>query len=257
MTAGKQFRCKAYLTKYPEDVFDLVTENPLINVLNPHSIRLKIEETEELLRKKGGGSSEDRDTLVQIARWYAELNQHEKALDFLRTALLKTQRADAEILNLQGIYYDELGDHERSEKAYREADKATPTWGGPLFNLALSLRKRGKHKEALNTINQALKKVGQQGPYLTLKAMCLESLKIDEDKQETIAEAVDSFDPPEILDDWELGWYTTAANLIKDDEYVKRAKKENDKRRLKDGSSPDDDILRPSIRGDLVKKETP
>jgi molecular chaperone DnaK len=35
LTAGKQFRCTAYLTEYPEDVFDLVTENPLINVLNP------------------------------------------------------------------------------------------------------------------------------------------------------------------------------------------------------------------------------
>ena len=88
LTAGKQFRCRAYLTEISsEDVFDLVTENPLINVLNPHSIRLKIEETEELLSKKGGGSSEDRDTFVQIARWYAELNQREKALDFLRTAL--------------------------------------------------------------------------------------------------------------------------------------------------------------------------
>jgi len=257
LTAGKQFRCRAYLTEHPDDVLDLVTENPLINVLNPHSIRLKIEEAEEVLRNKGGGSAEDRDTFVRIARWYAELNQREKALDFLRIALMKTQAADAEILNLQGIYYDELGDHERSEKAYREADKATPTWGGPLFNLALSLRKRGKHKEALNTINQAIKKVGQKGPYLTLKAMCLESLKIEEETQETLSEAVDAFDPPEILDDWELGWYTTAANLINDDEHVKRAKKENDKRRLQDGSSPDDDILRPSILGDLVKKETP
>ena len=59
LTAGKQFRCRAYLTEHPDDVFDPVTENPLINVLNLHSIRLKIEETEELLRKRGGGSSED------------------------------------------------------------------------------------------------------------------------------------------------------------------------------------------------------
>ena len=149
VTDGKQFHCRAYLSSTPDRMLDLVTENPLVNVLNPHSIRIKIEESEELLRTKGGGSSDDRDTFVQIARWYAELNQREKALDFLRTALLKTQRPDAEILILQGIYYQELGDYERSEKAYREADRATATWGSPLFNLSLSLRKRGMHGKLL------------------------------------------------------------------------------------------------------------
>jgi tetratricopeptide (TPR) repeat protein len=255
LTAGKQFLCRAYLTEKPEDNFDLITENPLINILNPFSVRLKIEEAEEDLRNKGGGSAEDRDTFVQIARWYAELNQREKALDFLRTALLKIQRADAEVLNLQGIYYEELGDHERSEKAYREADKATGTWGGPLFNLALSYRKRGRHEDALKTINQALKKVGQKGPYLTLKALCLESLKSDNQKQEILSEAIVSYDPPETLDDWELGWFTTAAELLDEDKYVQRAKKEKEKRRKNDGITHDDDIQRPSFSGDLVKKD--
>ncbi|MFH1673370.1 MAG: Hsp70 family protein [Pseudomonadota bacterium] len=257
LTTGKQFQCKAYLTKFPEGIFDLATENPLVNVLNPHSIRLKIEETEELLRNKGGGSAEDRDSFIQIARWYAELNQREKALDFLRTALMKTQRPDAEILNLQGIYYDDLGDHKRSEKAYREADEATPTWGGPLFNLALSFRKRGRHDASLNTINQALEKVSQKGPYLTLKAMCLESMEMEEEKQKTLSKAIRSFDPPEMLDDWDLGWYSTAANLFGEDEYVNRAKKENEKRRGESRKPPGDDILHPTIPGDLVKKEIP
>jgi hypothetical protein len=74
--------------------------------------------------------------------------------------------------------------------------------------------------------------------------------------QKTISDAIVSFDPPETLDDWELGWYTTAANLLEDDDYVKRAKKENDKRRDPEKPPTDDDILRPSIRGDLVKKES-
>lgn len=255
LTAGKQLRCRAYLTDNPEDVFDLITENPLINIRNPHSVRLKIEEAEEKLRNKGGGGAEDRDNFVQVARWYAELNQREKALDFLRTALLKTQRADAEILNLQGIYYDELGDHERSEKSYREADNATATWGGPLFNLALSYRKRGKHKDALKTINQALEKVGQKGPYLTLKALCLESMKNEDEKKEILSDAIVSYDPPETLADWELGWYTTAAELLDEDKYMQRAKKEKQKRHQKNGTVHDDDIQRPSISGDLVKKD--
>ena len=255
LTAGKQFRCRAYLTDNPEDVFDLITENPLINTLNPHSVRLKIEEAEEDLRNKGGGNAEDRDIFVQIAQWYDELNQHEKALDFLRTALLKLQRADAEILNLQGIYYEALKDHERSEKTYREADNSTGTWGGPLFNLALSYRKRGKHEDALKTINQALEKVGKKGPYLTLKALCLESLKNKNQKKEVLSDAIVSYGPPEILDDWELGWYTTTAELLDEDKYVQRAKKEKEKRRQKDGTVRDDNIQRPSISGGLVKRD--
>ena len=255
VTSGKQFQCRAYLAQSSESIFDMTTENPLVNVLNPHSIRIKIEEAEEKLRHKGGGNSEDRDTFVQIARWYAELNQREKALDFLRNALNKIQRADAEILNLQGIYYQELGDHQRSAKVYCEADSATSTWDGPLFNLALNFRKRGLHKEALETINQAIEKVGENGPSLTLKAMCLESIGETKIAKETISKAMHSFDPPETLDEWELGWYTTAANLFGDDKFINRAKKASNKRRHKNGEPADDNILRPSAGGDLVKKE--
>lgn len=255
LTVGKQFRCRAYLTDRPEDVLNLVTENPLINVLNPHSVRLKIEEAEEKLRKKGGGGADDRDTFVQIARWYAELNQREKALDFLRTALLQIQRADAEILNLQGVYFEELGDHERAEKAYREASKATVTWGGPLFNLALSYKKRGRHEDALNTINQALEKVGQEGPYLTLKALCLQALKEENQKKAILSDAIASYDPLETLDEWELGWYMTTAELLEDEKYLQLAKKEKQKRRQPSGDDHGDNIQRPSISSDLVKRD--
>ncbi|MBF0231990.1 MAG: Hsp70 family protein [Desulfamplus sp.] len=255
LTAGKQFHCRAYLSDKPEDIFDLVTENPLVNILNPQSVRLKIEMAEEELRNKGGGNAEDRDVFVQIARWYAELNQREKALDFLRMALQKIQHPDNEILNLMGIYYGELGDHEKSEKKYREANEATSTWGGPLFNLTLSFRRRGEHENALKTINQALEKVGHAGPYLTLKGMCLESLKRENQKQEVLSDAILAYDPPETLDDWELGWYTTTAELLEEDKYVQRAKKEKQKRRKKDGSVLVDDIQRPSISGDLIKKD--
>jgi molecular chaperone DnaK (HSP70) len=255
ITSGKQFQCRAYLTKAPESVFEMSTENPLVNILSPHSIRLKIETAEEELRRKGGGNADDKDTYVQIARWYAEINQQEKALDFLRTALSKIQTPDAEILNLQGIYYDELGDTARSEKAYREADLATPRWGGPLFNLALSFRRRGRHNESLEAVNQAINKIGPQGPYLTLKAMCLASLGIESEKEKTIEDALHSFDPPEILDDWELGWYTSAANLSGDNEHKKHAKNETENRKKAGNVLSGDNILRPAVSGDLVKKE--
>ena len=106
-----------------------------------------------------------------------------------------------------------------------EADKTTSTWGGPLFNLALSFRKRGMHDKALETIDMAIKKIGHKGPYLTLKAMCLASLEIEDERQKTLSDAMHAFDPPGILDDWELGWYTTAADLLGDDEIYTPGKK--------------------------------
>ncbi|PJA48426.1 MAG: hypothetical protein CO171_07435, partial [Syntrophobacterales bacterium CG_4_9_14_3_um_filter_49_8] len=87
------------------------------------------------------------DDFIQLARWYAELNQKERALDWLRSALKSLGKPDVEILNLQGIYYGELGDHERAEKLYREADRATTSWNGPLFNLALSFFRRSMYQE--------------------------------------------------------------------------------------------------------------
>ena len=255
VTSGKQFQCQAYLTEFPDSVLDVLVENPLVNILNPHTIRVKIEEVEEKLKLRGGGNAEDRSIYIQLAKWYAKLNQREKALDYLRTALNKLQRPDTEILNLQGIYFEELKDHERAEKAYREADRASTNWGGPLFNLALSYRKRGLHQQALDTVDEAIEKEGRNGSYLTLKAMCLKSLKRSEDTQETLSEAMDTYGTPEALENWELGWYSTAADLIGDDEAIEKVKFVRSKRRGKEPAKITDDIQRPDVRGDMIVKE--
>ena len=254
VTSGKQFKCQAYLTEFPDSVLEVVVENPLVNVLSPNTILVKIEEAEETLRLKSGGSADDRNTYVQLAKWYAELNQREKALDYLRTALNKLQRPDTEILNLQGIYFEELKDYRRAEKAYREADRTSTTWGGPLFNLALSYRKRGLHQQALDTIDEAIEKEGNRGPYLTFKAMCLESLKRSEDAEAPLSQAMNMFDPPETLDDWELGWYSTTAELLGNEDAIEKADSARKKRgRIKPDKG--DDIHRPEVPGDLVVKK--
>jgi hypothetical protein len=111
------------------------------------------------------------------------------------------------------------------------------------------------HNESLEAVNQAINKIGNQGPYLTLKAMCLASLGIESEKEKTIEDALHSFDPPEILDDWELGWYTSAANLSGDNEHKKHAKNETENRKKAGNVLSGDNILRPAVSGDLVKKE--
>ena len=228
VTAGKQFQCKAFLKENPDTIFEHAIENPLVNVVNPGSTRLLIEEKEEALKKKGGGTADDCDDFIQLARWYADLNQKERALDCLRSALSKLGKPDATILNLQGIYYGELGDHEREEKFYREADRATTSWAGPLFNLALSFHHRSMHNEAINTIDAAIKKGGQTGANLTLKAMCIEKINTTEDTKSLYVKTMKAFGRPTGLSIWELGWYLTAARGAEDGKAVEQAEREKE-----------------------------
>ena len=254
ITAGKQFECRAYLSAVPGQPFERSVGNPLVNTVNPGRVRLQIEEAEEELRKKKGGSAEDRDAFVQLAQWYADVNQHEKALDYLRTALNLIKMPDVEILVLQGIYHGELGDHAREEKAYREADRVS-SCGTAMFNLALSFSKRGLNREALATVEGALKKADGRAPYLTLKAKCLENLERSDESKETIRQALASYDPPQVLSEWELGWYRMAAKLSHDEKLVDKADEEWNRRRNKKTETPSDDVLRPDIPGTMSLRE--
>jgi len=75
------------LSEFPEQShFAQTIENPLTNVVNPQTIRLKIDELEEDM--KTGKISADRQPAVftQLAENYAELHQYEKAIEkVLRT----------------------------------------------------------------------------------------------------------------------------------------------------------------------------
>ncbi|HAF25393.1 MAG TPA: hypothetical protein DCK93_21215, partial [Blastocatellia bacterium] len=152
------FELLAFLANNPDSLFQRTVQNPLVNVVNPNQVRLQIEEREQELREQGGGSSENRNDFVQLARWYAELQQHEKALSYLSRALRLIGLPDSEILNLEGIYAGELGDYVRQERAYREADKVSRGGGAPIFNLALSFYRRKKLDQALEAVEQALQK---------------------------------------------------------------------------------------------------
>lgn len=254
MTAGKQFQCRAFLKDDPEVVFEHTVENPLVNIVNPGSTRLLIEEKEEELKKTGGGSADDRDDFIRLARWYAELNQKERALDWLRLALSKLGKPDVEVLTLQAIYYGELGDHEREEKLYREADRATTSWDGPLFNLALSFFHRSMYREAVNTIEAAIKKGGQKGENLTQKAMSLEKIDPHKDYKSIYLQAIQAFGRPDSLSDWELGWYMMAARGAGDAKAVEGAEKEKTKRKQKGEPGLDPGAPLPGIKGGLVAR---
>jgi molecular chaperone DnaK len=254
LTVAKQLECRVFLADDPHHLLGGSIEKPLYAVVNPHQLRVKIEELEEQLRVRNGGTAEDSDTYVQLARWYAELRQTSKAIDYLKVALQKLDYADAEILNLMGIYYGALGDFERQEKSYREADKNEPVWAGPMFNLALAYRNRHRHAEALDTVNAALRKDEDHGPALTLKALCLQSLGQQDEALLLLRVAVNNYDAIERLEDFELGWYLTCASTLGDSGLRTQIEQEQ-RRRLTNASETGSKSIGPEVIDANIRRD--
>jgi len=237
LPASQEFELRAFLTNEPDFVFERSVENPLVNIVNPNQVRLQIEALEERLREKGGPTAENRDELVQLAKWYAELQQYEKALTFLSQTLRLINRPDSQILTLEGIYAGELGDYARQERAYRAADEADRNWGGAMFNLALSLHRRGKYEEAYEAVERAVEKEQSSGAYRTLRGRCLGSLGKEREATKEYEDAFASFDALKNLDDWDLGWFITCAKATDREEAQHKAEEERTRR--SSGSSLD------------------
>ena len=249
--SNQEFECRAYLTNNPKEIFTKTIENPLVNIVSPNKIRLQIEELEEVFRQKRGFTADDREELIQISKWYAELKQLERAQEYLKTALRLINRPDAEILNLQGINYGQMGDIENQIKAYKEADMSSPYWGGPLFNLALTLRQHKRYDEALEVANKAIEKDKENAAYYTLKGLCLKSIGKEKEANETFHRALKMYRPVEELSDWELGWLQTCCHQINNKEMMKKIDMEMEKR--KTPIAPSSSALPPIVTGGIQK----
>ncbi len=210
--------------------FTCTIENPLTNVVNPHPIRQRIDETEEDLRTGKIPGRRVPEVLVSLADDYYELGQTDKSIFYLQRALQQKGRPDADILNQLGICYGEKGDWARQEKAYREAFAADPHDPAPLFNLALSQFRRKQFSQAADTIQTALEHDGK-GPYFVLAAQIYQKLNRHQDVNSVLKEAFEHFDPLPTLDDWELNWYCKAAQMAGDEDRLTQATAEQIRRK--------------------------
>ena len=220
--------------------FEIQVENPLSNVVNPHELRLKIQQKEEELRTGYIPEAEVPDTIVQIALDYAELQQIDKALDYLSRAMRMKNRPDGDILNLMGIYHGERGDHVRQQECYMKAADASPGSGVALFNLVLAKRQRGKLQEAQEIVKKSLQRQ-RLGPTLTLAAQFAEA---DEDRSERdrlLMEAIRVMAPLSAQGKWELVWLKTAARMVGDSELERATDREIQQRKFGRGRASADD----------------
>ncbi len=217
--------------------FEKTVENPFTNVVNPHALRLKIQQTEEELRTGKIPEARVADTIVQVARDYSELQQIDKALDYLSRALRMKNRPDGYILNLMGIYHGQRGDHARQEKFYRLAAAASPGGGVALCNLALAKRKRGELDEARQVVEESLRRE-RLGPTLTLAAQLAEADKNQSERDRLLAEAMRVMGSLSAQGEWELHWLKTAAQMAGDAELGRAADRELQQRKSGRGSAP-------------------
>ncbi|MFZ5983113.1 MAG: Hsp70 family protein [Acidobacteriota bacterium] len=250
--ANGELECGAYVTERPQQNFHRSAENPLVTVVNPHPTRLRIESLEEEIRQRGGPSPKNAGKLLQLAKLYADLGQYEKAIDFLRVTLRLINRPDAELLNLMGLYYADLKDIERSEKALLAADEASSNWGGPLFNLGVQKWKRGDYTGAVEALQGSLRKEPASAPAQTLLSLCQDALGKEAEAAATRRAARDNFGPPRQMDDWKLGWFETWAHASSDAEGLKAVENERTRRNSK-GTPTSEQVLRPEVRPSIEK----
>jgi molecular chaperone DnaK (HSP70) len=242
----------ALATKAGTGSYECTVENPLTNVVNPQAARLKLDELEEEIRTGKVPKENVSGKLVEAAELMAELGHRERAFAQLKKVLQGMNRPTGWMLNRMGILAGEMGDAGREEKLYHEAAAADPREGAPLFNLALSLRRRGDYAGAMEAVDQALKRE-REAPGLVLHAMIAEKLGDNAARERDLAEALAGFGPPARLSEWELGWLLTAAGMAGNSELQEKARAELKLRqRLPEGA--EEGGMLPGLRHLMVVK---
>jgi len=203
--------------------------------VNPQALKLKIDNTEEELRTNKIPKEQQADAIVGLAANYAELRQHEKAIEYLGRVLRTMQKPDSIILNRMGLYRGELGDETRQVTVYNEAAKNDPSWNTPWFNLAYVQLANKQYVEAMDSINRAISK-GKEAHHFVIKARIAAGQGDDKGKAAALKEAMELFGPIEKQRDFELGWFIGAAQMLDDEKKVEAAEQEQKKRLL--GAKP-------------------
>lgn len=240
------FHLELKLAEFPESVvFQAKIENPLSHVVNPNKQQEEIDSLEEEYRQNPRKAVE---LMPRIAELCADLGQHDKAIGLVRALLRQANRPVDWLLNRQAMYEDARGNQPAAIRAYEEAGNASRNWGGPLFNLALLHERQPDYDAALRAIERAIQAEGAPA-YHTLKLRIRKRLKSDLDVTAQAQAVLKSFGAPAALNDWELGWYITAADIAND--HLAKEAGTQLRRTSKQAGSIDTEGVRPDMRRTL------
>jgi tetratricopeptide (TPR) repeat protein len=209
--------------------FDLQIENPLTNVVNPQPARVKLDELEERLRTNAVPAHDVPAAISAVAGLLREVGHREKAFALLKLQLARMNRPDYATLSKMASLAGEMGDKDREEKLTREATNAEPGWGGSWFNLALNLRHRRKLEEAEQAADKAIS-LSREAPFLVLRSMIAGDRGDHRARERFLQQGIAEFGAVENLDQWELGWLATAAELAGDGRLTEKVRAERQRR---------------------------
>jgi tetratricopeptide (TPR) repeat protein len=245
--ANQIMRFRLNVATAPADAFwEWEVENPLVNIEYTESKREEVETLEESIRTAHVPRDEVPDTIIRIAELTADLGQRERALGLMKKALAAKHGQDAALLNKMGILCGDMRDFEKESKFYA-ASAGAGQWSAPLFNLALSQKRRGLLKDAQASIEEAIAR-NVSAPNLTLRAVIADAQQDPMKRDECLKTAMKLYGSVAGMSDWELGWYLTAAGLTDNDAKVTQAQEEQ-KKRSKQRATPAAEGLLPDRGG--------
>jgi molecular chaperone DnaK len=204
-----------------EGAFEVTVENPLTHVVNPHAIKACVEELEEAIRTRKIARENMPLKLEQLADLCRKLRQYEKALDYYRKALKLWPEPHAYLLNRMAFCARDLGDRQRAERFFGEANRVEP-WSGTWFNWALAKEQWGDPAEALRLVEKAIA-MADDPPYSVLKARLLQKGGEIEAGVQLAAAALKRFPPLSIQDEYQIDWFQIGARIAGHEEFRREA----------------------------------
>jgi len=204
-----------------ESAFEATLENPLTHVVNPNATKARIEDLEEELRNRKVPRDEMTGKFEELADLYRKIRQYEKALAYYARALQLLPNPPAYLLNRMAFCARDMGDRERTDRFFTEADRAEP-WSGTWFNWALAKEQWGQPAEALEFVEKAIAMYNDP-PYSVLKARLMQKAGDADGGLRLAAESVKHFPPPAAQDEYQLSWLRVGARIIGDDVLAREA----------------------------------
>lgn len=145
----------------------------------------------------------------RIARDAAALGEYERALHFVSVAL-QEQAHNPVLLNLRGIYRDSMGNTTGAIEAYQQAAQSN---SGASFNLGLLHYNAGRHAEALQAVDAALK-LDPARAYRVLRGNILEKMGRKDEARQEWQDAIAGNIKLDALDEFDFGWLNACARRM-------------------------------------------
>ena len=199
-----------------DDAFEQRFDAPLTHTDQGQVARCRLLEAEESVRRGQVPDHQLGRTFEQMARDAARIGQRERALHYIACAV-QQDGPTFNLLNLRAIYLDELGEGDRAEAVYRQAQE----WPMAAFNLALFLHRRKRNQEALAAIDRALEREVLPA-FLVLKGDILAALGQETSSRLLHQDAISRVSDPHKHSVWSLGWLSRCARSLGQAELAER-----------------------------------